>query len=126
MLPILFYRYVFWYHNERMVNYDTERGVSVMTSHGTQPSGGGGGGPVVERSQSKFTIAEATPQDSGNYTCKPSNAMPASIQVFVSKSRGTSNSKNIYCTSKKKSCQSQAFIITFRSTFNYVTKSNFV
>ena len=22
-------QYVFWYHNERMVNYDTERGVQV-------------------------------------------------------------------------------------------------
>ena len=33
-------------------------------------------------------LKEATPADSGNYTCKPSNAMPASIQVFVSKGRG--------------------------------------
>ena len=74
-----------------MVNYDTERGVTVMTSHGTQQAAGRGGQAPVESSKSRFTIAEATPQDSGNYTCKPSNAMPASIQVFVSKSRGRSS-----------------------------------
>ena len=81
-----------------MVNYDTERGVTVQTSHGgtavpvRDEAGGrdgtGAKGSYTENTKSKFTIAEATPQDSGNYTCKPSNAMPASIQVFVSKNRG--------------------------------------
>lgn len=90
-------QYVFWYHNSRMVNYDTERGVTVQTSHGgtsvpaRDEAGGrdgtGGKSSYTENTKSKFTIAEATPQDSGNYTCKPSNAMPASIQVFVSKNR---------------------------------------
>ena len=89
------FRYVFWYHNDRMVNYDTERGISVFTSSGgdgkssgsqpaaSTPAGGGGG-----KTKSQFVIAEATPTDSGNYTCKPSNAVPASIQVFVSNTRG--------------------------------------
>lgn len=70
------YRYVFWYHNDKMVNYDKERGISVFTSHNP------------EKTQSRFAIAAASPADSGNYTCKPSNAMSASIQVFVSKARG--------------------------------------
>jgi len=68
-------QYVFWYHNERMVNYDSGRGITVFTSNGP------------DKTQSRFNIKEATPADSGNYTCKPSNAMPASIQVFVSKGR---------------------------------------
>lgn len=72
-------QYVFWYHNDRMVNYDEERGIRVFTS-----SGGGVNG---EKTKSQFNIAEATPSDSGNYTCKPSNAIPASIQVFVSNTR---------------------------------------
>ena len=38
--------------------------------------------------RSRFAIADATPKDSGNYTCKPSNAVQASIQVFVSNTRG--------------------------------------
>ena len=59
-----------------MVNYDVERGISVYTTNGP------------DKTQSRFNIREATPRDSGNYTCKPSNTMPASIQVFVSKGRG--------------------------------------
>ncbi|TRY75614.1 hypothetical protein TCAL_07500 [Tigriopus californicus] len=68
-------QFVFWFHNDRMVNYDQERGITVYTSHSP------------EKTQSRFNIQHASPSDSGNYTCKPSNAIPASIQVFVSKSR---------------------------------------
>ena len=98
-----------------MVNYDSERGVSVTTIKGTTSSsspghpsmgsssdskdydmvgnvvngGGGNGGNSADQStKSRLIINEANPQDSGNYTCKPSNAVPASIQVFVSKNRG--------------------------------------
>ena len=74
-----------------MVNYDVERGIEVFTSSGggtgsddPAPGTGSGGG----KTKSQFIIAEATPSDSGNYTCKPSNAVPASIQVFVSNTRG--------------------------------------
>merc|ERR1712018_305423 len=97
-----------------MVNYDSERGVSVTTIKGTTSSsspghpsmgsssdskdydmvgnvvngGGGKGGNSADQStKSRLIITEANPQDSGNYTCKPSNAVPASIQVFVSKNR---------------------------------------
>lgn len=69
---------MFWYHDNRMVNYDSERGIRVTTTTD----------PVTIKTKSRFDIAEAEPRDSGNYTCKPSNAMPASIQVFVSKERG--------------------------------------
>ena len=112
---IFLFRYVFWYHNDRMVNYDLERGVSVTTIKGSSslPShpilgsstdskdydivsnvvNGGVGGKSGSKStdqstKSRLIITEANPQDSGNYTCKPSNAVPASIQVFVSKNRG--------------------------------------
>ena len=65
------YRYVFWYHNERMINFDSERGISVTTTPG-------------RRTHSQLSIAKAEVADSGNYTCAPSNSLPASIQVFVS------------------------------------------
>lgn len=63
---------MFWYHNDRMINYDTARGgVTVDTEPGA-------------KTQSRLTIREAHDTDSGNYTCSASNTEPASIFVFVS------------------------------------------
>lgn len=62
--------YVFWYHNDRMVNYDSERGISVTTTPG-------------RRTHSQLSIKKAVVSDSGNYTCAPARSLPASIQVFV-------------------------------------------
>ncbi|XP_043466149.1 zwei Ig domain protein zig-8, partial [Leptopilina heterotoma] len=63
-------QYVFWYHNSRMINYDTTRGsVVVLTESGP--------------TQSRLTIRQAIESDTGNYTCSASNTKPASIYVFV-------------------------------------------
>ncbi|XP_049831127.1 protein turtle homolog B-like [Schistocerca gregaria] len=59
--------FVFWYHDDRMINYDEDRGVAV--------SKGRGG--------SQLLIPRAERTDSGNYTCAPSNARAASITVHV-------------------------------------------
>lgn len=59
--------YVFWYHENRMINYDTAHGVAVHS----------------DKSSSVLTIKEAEKSDNGNYTCMPSNARPASINVHV-------------------------------------------
>ena len=83
-----------------MVNYDVERGITVFTSSGGS-SGvpeGEDGVPSPGKTKSQFVIAEATPADSGNYTCKPSNAVPASIQVFVSNTRGNVSLYLLMCT----------------------------
>jgi hypothetical protein len=62
--------YVFWYQNDRMINYDTGRGVTVTTTQGKKTS-------------SRLNIQNAQPRHTGNYTCKPSSSTPASIQLFV-------------------------------------------
>lgn len=62
--------YVFWYHDARVINYDIQHGVSVQTEKSP-------------RTQSRLLIANAQPHDSGNYSCVPSNAEPASIVVHV-------------------------------------------
>ena len=54
-----------------MINYDSERGISVTTTPG-------------RRTHSQLSIKKADVSDSGNYTCAPSSALPASIHVFVS------------------------------------------
>ncbi|XP_030765176.1 neurotrimin-like [Sitophilus oryzae] len=65
-------QYVFWYHNDRMINYDTARGgISVETVPGP-------------RTQSRLTIQNTNDADSGNYTCTASNTESAFIYVFVS------------------------------------------
>lgn len=62
--------YVFWYQNDRMINYDSNRGVTVTTIQGKKTS-------------SRLNIQNAQPEHTGNYTCKPSSSTPASIQLFV-------------------------------------------
>lgn len=62
--------YVFWYQNDRMINYDTSRGVTVTTTQGKKTS-------------SRLNIQNAQPRHTGNYTCMFSSSTPASIQLFV-------------------------------------------
>ncbi|RZF43910.1 hypothetical protein LSTR_LSTR007246 [Laodelphax striatellus] len=50
-------QYVFWYHNERMVNFDPHSRGSVTV---TNEEG---------NTQSRLLVNRATPADSGNYTC---------------------------------------------------------
>lgn len=59
--------YVFWYHENRMINYDVGRGVRVR--HG--------------RYSSELLVAEAHKNDSGNYSCVPAYTHPASISVHI-------------------------------------------
>ncbi|CAD7081826.1 unnamed protein product [Hermetia illucens] len=62
--------YVFWYHEDRMINYDVEDGISVTT--GKLPS-------------SVLTVRNATMRHGGNYTCAPANARQSSVYVHVLK-----------------------------------------
>ncbi|XP_054278341.1 uncharacterized protein LOC128997052 [Macrosteles quadrilineatus] len=66
-------QYVFWYHNDKMVNYDSARGgVTVSTEPGP-------------KTHSRLIVNKATPADTGNYTCRAPNTEPDTIHVFVSK-----------------------------------------
>ena len=67
------FEFFFRYQNDRMINYDSERGVSV-----TKDSSG-----------STLSLTVARTEDSGNYTCTPYNIRPASVLVHVL-SRGNS------------------------------------
>ena len=70
--------YVFWYHNDRMVNYDSGRGVRVETR----------AGEVEGRTVSRLSLPAAERADEGNYTCSPSNSEPATVHVFIQEGRG--------------------------------------
>ena len=59
--------YVFWYRGSQMINYNEEQSVVVESDEHT----------------SVLLVTKATRQHSGNYTCLPSNAKPASILVHI-------------------------------------------
>lgn len=61
--------YVFWYHNNRMINYDVDRGINVTTD--------------LTAKTSTLSITSAATKHSGNYSCVPSNAQPASTYVHI-------------------------------------------
>uniref|UniRef100_A0A182IRC1 Uncharacterized protein n=1 Tax=Anopheles atroparvus TaxID=41427 RepID=A0A182IRC1_ANOAO len=58
------------YHEDRMVNYDQEDGVSVSNNKLTS---------------SILTVRNATARHGGNYTCAPANARQSSVYVHVLK-----------------------------------------
>lgn len=60
------------YHEERMVNYDAEEGVTVSSN---------------SHKSSILTVQNATIRHEGNYTCAPANARPTSISVHVLKGK---------------------------------------
>ncbi|XP_076334493.1 zwei Ig domain protein zig-8-like [Tachypleus tridentatus] len=62
--------FVFWYHNDRMINYDRDRG-KISLQKGED-----------DAAISTLYIRDAQPTDSGNYTCGPSNSDATSISVF--------------------------------------------
>ncbi|XP_049831806.1 lachesin-like [Schistocerca gregaria] len=69
-------QYVFWFHNERVVNYDGSRAVAVSTEPGP-------------RTHSRLLISRATRRDSGNYTCSAPDTQPDTINVYVSQGDNT-------------------------------------
>ncbi|XP_039276882.1 uncharacterized protein LOC111046726 [Nilaparvata lugens] len=83
-------QYVFWYHNDRMINYEPSAGgPSGGGSAPGAPNNRGGvsvstepGGP---RTHSRLVVTHVTHADSGNYTCRASNTQQDTIYVYVSK-----------------------------------------
>jgi len=91
-------QFVFWYHNERMINYDAgdQERIQVLTQSSSSSSAVAAAVVAVATSEtsnesvgadhvfSHLTIRNVTDADSGNYSCVPSNAEPASTMVYVS------------------------------------------
>ncbi|XP_059610446.1 uncharacterized protein LOC132257520 isoform X1 [Phlebotomus argentipes] len=61
--------YLFWYHNNRMINYDSHRGVNVSTD--------------ADNRHSELLILQTSLSYSGNYSCVPNNAISASVLVHI-------------------------------------------
>ncbi|XP_058815956.1 uncharacterized protein LOC131679266 [Topomyia yanbarensis] len=61
--------YIFWYHNNRMINYDVHRGVNVSTE--------------ADNRFSELVITHTNTLNSGNYSCVSNNAVAASTLVHI-------------------------------------------
>lgn len=74
-------QFIFWYRNQRMINYDIteQRGKIVMSKGATS----GWRSQQQDVITSNLQIYNAQPSDAGNYTCQPSGARPTSILVHV-------------------------------------------
>lgn len=59
--------FVFWYHEDTMINFDQYRGISTFKN----------------KTVSSLRIATINHSHSGNYSCVPSNTKPASILVHI-------------------------------------------
>ncbi|RWS29166.1 Neurotrimin-like protein [Leptotrombidium deliense] len=69
--------FVFWYRNDRMINFDyssDDKRVEISVHKDPEKS---------DTAISRLIIRAARLNDSGNYTCTPSNAEPTSIYVHV-------------------------------------------
>ncbi|XP_045117020.1 uncharacterized protein LOC123507834 isoform X1 [Portunus trituberculatus] len=60
-------KYVFWYQDSKMINFDKRRGVNY----------------TLERDRSVLTVSSVSDTHAGNYTCQPANASPSSVLVLV-------------------------------------------
>ncbi|XP_058825616.1 hemicentin-2-like isoform X2 [Topomyia yanbarensis] len=61
-----------WYHGTSIVNFDSARGGISLETEKTEAG-----------TSSRLLLTKATVNDSGNYTCVPAGAIPASVQVYV-------------------------------------------
>ena len=78
-------QFIFWYHNERMINYDSDDKARVQVlTESTLAASDAADAVGVDQVLSLLTIRNVTDADSGNYSCVPSNAEPASTLVYVS------------------------------------------
>lgn len=60
---------IYWYRDHDMMNYSARGGISLITNK--------------KRGKSSLLVTHAMPSDSGNYTCKPNNADPATVAIFI-------------------------------------------
>ena len=102
--------FVFWYHNNRMINYDYNSNAKGQISVQKDPSRS----DVVI---SRLLISKARLDDSGNYTCTPSNAEPASSYVHVLQGKCYAISRLVLGSSGRSNCAINSITQTGRSIY---------
>ncbi|XP_022246815.1 zwei Ig domain protein zig-8-like [Limulus polyphemus] len=106
--------FVFWYHDNRMINYDSKRGdISVQKA-------------AAKTIISKLYIKDIGEAESGNYTCGPSNAGPTSVSVVISNGEKPAAMQHDGNSSPLNGVQTRTSLLwhflLFLSLINYVTR----
>uniref|UniRef100_A0A182MCL2 Ig-like domain-containing protein n=1 Tax=Anopheles culicifacies TaxID=139723 RepID=A0A182MCL2_9DIPT len=76
--------FIYWYKGGRVINYSQRGGISVLTEQQTRTS--------------RLVISRASPSDSGNYTCAPSNSAARSLCKDLSMMSAFKTTPKIDCT----------------------------
>ncbi|XP_014359273.1 hemicentin-1 [Papilio machaon] len=97
---------VLWYHGNSVVDFDSPRGGISLETEKTE------GGTT-----SKLLVTKAALADSGNYTCVPNNAHPASVSVHVLNGEHpaamqTSNRAASYLLTSQLSCALLTYLLS--------------
>ncbi|XP_023322537.1 uncharacterized protein LOC111696951, partial [Eurytemora carolleeae] len=66
-------QFVFWYHNNKIISYDTRR-TKVSFDSGSR----------TKKTSTRLLISSALLEDGGNYTCGSANAEKGMVTVYVS------------------------------------------
>ncbi|XP_061391856.1 uncharacterized protein LOC133327307 [Musca vetustissima] len=99
--------YIFWYHDNRMINYDFDRGINVSTDSDFQSS--------------ELVISNTRREHSGNYTCVASNTQAASVLVHIFKGDNPAAMYHGHVGSSTKSYQIQLLrIVSVLCYISYV------
>ncbi|XP_030385447.1 uncharacterized protein LOC115632412 [Scaptodrosophila lebanonensis] len=97
--------YIFWYHDNRMINYDIDRGINVSTDPDFQSS--------------ELTILRTRREHSGNFTCVASNTQPASVLVHIFKGDNPAAMYHGHVGGSTKTAQSQLHIFVVIIAIGY-------
>jgi len=103
--------YIFWYHNSRMINYDSTDGVSVAVSS------------LHTRSLiSQLTIQWIRTSQAGNYSCSPSLVRPDTVLVRV-EARGEGQPEPVLNSGSgrhKPGCPVARLLLTYLATLLFL------
>ena len=77
-------QYVFWYHNNNMINF--QPGVSVVTVVLGQDSDSLWVAPP-NTTVARLSISQTRLEDAGNYTCAPENMVQDTVRLSISKGK---------------------------------------
>ena len=88
-------QYVFWYHNNNMINF--QPGVSVVTVVLGQDSDSLWVAPP-NTTVARLSISQTRLEDAGNYTCAPENMVQDTVRLSISKGKHCHWARNILQT----------------------------